>query len=146
MIALFESDGTLPTGIHLAALEEFENRFANTIWRKQLFSYLLKLIADLKKIGCKSIYVDGSYVTNKRLPSDMDICWEDLGLDYSVVEKELPILFDLDYPRINQQIEYKADIFPAHFIETDSGLYFIDFFQKDKITGVKKGIVKIEIV
>ena len=145
MIPLFDSGGILPPGIHLASLEEFEGRFVYTIWRRQLFNCLLKLIEDLKNIGCRTLYIDGSFITNKRLPSDMDICWEDLGIDYAYVERVMPILFDLDYPRVNQHDLYKADIFPAHFLETGSGLYFINFFQKDKITGAVKGIIKIKI-
>lgn len=145
MIPEFEKTGFLPIGIHEATLAEFEKRFANTIWRKQFFSYLLKLIADLQGVGIKAIYIDGSYTTNKRLPNDMDICWEDIGIDYDYIEMMLPVLFDLDYPRHNQQLLYKADIFPAHFKETSSGLYFIDFFQKDKYTDLPKGIIKINI-
>lgn len=145
MIPDFEKTGFLPTGIHEATIAEFEKRFANTIWRKQFFPYLLKLMTDLRGLGIRSIYINGSYTTNERLPNDMDICWEDTGIDYNFVEMNLPILFDLDYPRVAQQLEYKADIFPAHLIETSSGMYFIDFFQRDKYTNLPKGIIKINI-
>ena len=146
MIPEFTAEGLLPAGIHQAALIEFEKRFANNIWRKELFGYLVKLIEDLRNIGCKALYINGSYTTNKRLPKDFDVCWEDLGLDYDEVRRKLPILFDLDPPRAKQQLIYKADIFPAHFVEFGSKMYFIDFFQEDKYTRLPKGIIKIEII
>ena len=146
MIPLFGKEGFLPPGIHVATLYEFENRFANTVWRKGLFEYLIKLINDLRLINCQAIYVDGSYVTTKRVPSDLDICWDDSGMNYDYVEMKLPILFDLDYPRTNQQLIYRSDIFPAYLYEANSKKYFIDFFQQDKNTGLPKGIIKIEIL
>lgn len=68
MIPSFSKEGFLPIGVHLASLNEFETRFAYTTWRRDLFQYLQKLIKDLRIISCKTIYVDGSYVTIKRLP------------------------------------------------------------------------------
>ncbi len=145
MIPAFTKDGYLPPGIHLAHLDEFEQRFAYTIWRKQLFANLCRLMNDLKAIGCTSIYVDGSFTTTKRVPGDMDICWEDHGIDYTLAEMAMPILFDFDNGRKNQQRLYKADIFPAHFIESGKGIYFIDFFQKVKYTDIPKGIIQLII-
>src|ERR1043165_7078866 len=121
MIPAFVSEGFLPPGIHSADINEFKTRFGYSIWRDQLFNSLVKLINDLKIIDCKALYVDGSYTTNKRLPGDIDVCWEDVGLDYDAVKRKMPILFDLDFPRLNQQSVYKADIFPAHLVEASSG-------------------------
>ena len=47
----------------------------------------------------------------------MDICWEDNGIDYDMAEKIMSIMFDFDSDRKNQQMKYKADIFPANIIE-----------------------------
>jgi hypothetical protein len=140
MIPAFEKEGYLPEGIHLARLDEVEARFSYGIRRIELFMHLLKLIKDLKTIGCPAIYLDGSFTTTKRIPADMDICWEDTGIDY-----DMPILFDFDDGRRNQQAKYKSDIFPANIIEGISEMLFLDFFQKDKATGNPKGIVKIII-
>jgi hypothetical protein len=144
MIPAFEKEGYLPAGIHTATLDEVEARFANTIWRKELFKHLLKLIEDLKTIGCTAVYLDGSFSTIKRVPGDMDICWEDTGIDYDTAEKIMPILFDYYSPRKNQQDTYKADIFPAN-LDNTPGEPFLEFFQRDKATGNPKGIIKIII-
>ncbi|MBY0479039.1 MAG: hypothetical protein K2Q24_15430 [Chitinophagaceae bacterium] len=145
MIPDFTREGLLPPGIHQATLLEFEKRFVNNVWRKDLFGYLMKLIADLRSIGCKALYIDGSFTTNKRLPKDFDVCWEDLGLDYNEVQRRMPILFDLAPPRTKQQLLYRSDIFPAHYMEHGSKKYFIDFFQEDKYTRLPKGIIKLDI-
>jgi len=41
--------------------------------------------------------------------------------------------------------KYRGDIFPAELPEGGSGKLFVDFFQTDKNTGEKKGIVAIKI-
>ena len=94
MIPEFEKEGYLPPGIHLTTIDEFEKRFAYTIWRKDLFSCLVRLIADLKRIGCIAIYVDGSFVTNKRIPGDIDVCWNNKEIDVDKAKSILPALAD----------------------------------------------------
>ncbi len=145
MIPQFEKEGYLPPGFHLTTIDEFEKRFAYTVWRKKLFDNLIKLIKDLKATGCKEIYIDGSFTTTKIIPGDMDICWEDTGLDYNKVKAIMPILFDFANKRQNQQLMYNADIFPAHSPATHTGILYINFFQTDKLTGNQKGIIKIII-
>jgi len=145
MIPAFTKEGYLPPGIHEVSLDELEERFAFTVWRKELFENLVRLINDLKNIDCTAIYVDGSFTTTTRIPKDIDVCWEDEGIDYNMVEVVMPILFDFANKRANQQLRYKCDIFPAHFIAEVQGTLYIDFFQKDKSTNNPKGIIKINI-
>jgi len=107
----------------------------------------MKLIDDLKTIGCPAVFIDGSFVTDKILPNDVDVCWDDRGVDYDDVELKLPILSDLAPPRKRQQLLYNADVFPAFIDESGSKKRFIDFFQQTKDDeNVKKGIIKIEIL
>lgn len=145
MIPPFTKEGYLPSGIHETDLDELRQRFAYTIWRKELFENLIRLMNDLKSIGCTAIYFDGSFTTTTRIPKDIDVCWEDLGIDYDMAEAVMPILFDFDNNRENQQRQYKCDIFPAHYFESGKGVYFIDFFQLIKYTDDPKGIIKINI-
>ncbi len=145
MIPDFDVDGNLPAGIYSATLVEIEAKFAYNLKRKGHFKHLKILIEDLKVIGCKTIYIDGSFVTRKVLPGDIDICWESSGIDLIDAKKTMPILWDLAFPRYEQQNRYHADIFPANCIEGASSRYFLDFFQFDKNTGSAKGIIKLEI-
>jgi len=145
MIPDFNEDGNLPPGIHQATLAEIEEKFAYNIKRRSLFDHLLKLISDLKIIGCKIIYLDGSFATKKILPGDMDICWDENNIDFDKAFYYMPILFDLDFPRNEQQKIYCADIFPATLVEGNSKKFFLDFFQEDKSTNLPKGIIKLQI-
>ncbi|MFN8285393.1 MAG: hypothetical protein U0V74_01500 [Chitinophagales bacterium] len=145
MIPNFTHDGILPEGVHECTLEEFEKRFASTYHRRELFEGILKLIAHLKQVKCTALYVDGSYVTNKLLPNDFDACWDNRNVDLALVKQKVPVLFDTLPPRKAQKQIYGGDIFPAFITEQQSKRYFIDFFQIDKRTGQKKGIVKLRI-
>ena len=145
MIPDFDKDGNLPSGIYQATLIEIEVAFAYNLKRKGHFEHLKLLINDLSAIGCKTIYIDGSFITKKLLPKDMDICWESRGLDLNIVRRFMPILWSLGFPRNEQQNRYHADIFPANCIEGASSRCFLDFFQFDKNTGKAKGIIKLEI-
>ena len=145
MIPAFTKEGYLPPGIYTATIDELESRFSTNIIRKDLFFNLIKLIEDLKLIECGAIYIDGSFTTNKRLPKDIDVCWDNRGIDYNYAKTSLPILFDFSDGRRNQQLKYKCDIFPAYETEGATGILFIDFFQKDKATGNRKGIIEIKI-
>lgn len=144
MIPQFRNSGDLPIGVHVATLEEFKSRFCNNIKRRQLFDGLLLLIDDLRSIGCKVIYIDGSYTTNKRLPKDIDVCWEIGNLDVNQIELKLPILFDLDPPRNMQKDKYNCDVFPSIFEATQDRIY-LDFFQINKETQALKGIIQINL-
>lgn len=145
MIPDFTKDGNLPAGIHTATINEINDRYAYNNVRRRHFEHLLLLIEDLRKIGCRNIFLDGSYITNKVLPGDMDICWDETDVDLDNAFFILPILWKMDFPRIEQQQIYHADIFPATLIESETQKLFIDFFQKDKTTNALKGIIKIEL-
>ena len=43
-------------------------------------------LEDLKNAGCRTAYVDGSFVTIKAIPNDYDACWDEDGVD--------PVLLD----------------------------------------------------
>lgn len=85
MIPEFNENGELPKGIHEATLEEVEKRFCYNMSRKRIFEDFLKLLEEFKKINCKEIFIDGSFVSNTEFPNDLDICWgnnENIGSEY----------------------------------------------------------------
>lgn len=144
MIPDFDENGNLPEGIHETTIKEFKARFVYGIRRKQLFEKMEKLMNDLKSAGCKAIYIDGSFVTIKRLPGDYDACWDDDEITYADIIKKIPPLADVEPPRRLQQEVYGADIFPVSMIEINTGLTFLQFFQQDE-NGNPKGIIKINL-
>jgi len=143
MIPDFDSTGNLPEGIHFTTLEILIERFGYNPKRAWLVDGLKLLIATLKKANCPLIFIDGSFVTAKEIPGDYDLCWSLID----VIEQDLdPVLIDFTPTgRGKMEQKYRGDIFPAELPEGGSGKLFVDFFQTDKNTGEKKGIVAIEI-
>ena len=100
-IPALNSDGLLPVGTHETTIEEIRQRFGSfdgSDRRIQLFTRLEKLVADLRKSGrFAGVVVDGSFVTAKRMPEDIDVIvalrrdhdWNaDLGpSDYALVSR-----------------------------------------------------------
>ena len=80
MIPQFDADGLLPPGIHQATWDEVAGTFGNTPWRRRLLDGLEMAIDDLRQAGCRTVYIDGSFVTDKEVPNDFDACWDEEGV------------------------------------------------------------------
>jgi len=143
MIPEFDNTGNLPEGIHFTTLDKLIERFGDNPKRAWLIDGLKLLIAALKKANCPLIFIDGSFVTSKEIPGDYDLCWSLVD----VIEQDLdPVLIDFSpIGREKMEQKYRGDIFPAELPEGGSGKLFVEFFQTDKNTGEKKGIVAIKI-
>jgi hypothetical protein len=142
MIPNFDSTGNLPEGVHLSTMDELIEHFGYNPKRAWLIDGLKVLMASLEKANCPLVYIDGSFVTSKEIPGDYDLCWSLTG----VVEANLdPALLDFTPAgREKMMRRYRGDIFPAEIPEGPSGKMFVDFFQTDKNTGEKKGIIAIK--
>ena len=70
----FDAEGLLPTGIHRATWHEVTARFGKTPWRRQLLDELGMAFDSLRRAGCRTVYIDGSFVTSKEIPNDFDAC------------------------------------------------------------------------
>jgi len=89
------------------------------------------------------VYINGSFVTAKKIPGDFDLCW---SIDGVIPEKLNPILLDFSPEgRVLMKQKYKGDLFPAETPEGLSGKRFLEFFQIDKRTDKPKGIISLEI-
>lgn len=142
MIPEFDVNGLLPPGIHAATWDEFGQKFGDSSFRQKLLTGLRKGLDSLRIVGCKTVYIDGSFVTKKEQPNDYDVCWDVSGVDPIKLD---PVLLDFNYQRTAQKVKYYGDFFPAQTIELSIGKTFLDFFQIDKDTGDPKGIIKINL-
>jgi hypothetical protein len=145
MIPEFEEKGNLPPGIHWAEWEEFKEIFATNLTRQRMVDGLELAMTQLKAAGCRTIYIDGSFVTSKQKPGDFDACWEDNGVDINYLEFIAPVLFNFALRRAEQKIKYKGEIFSSNYPANDSGTAYIDFFQFDTRTNTRKGIIAIDL-
>ncbi|HBY75709.1 MAG TPA: hypothetical protein DEG47_01565, partial [Cyanobacteria bacterium UBA11148] len=94
MIPEFDQNGNLPPGVHFCQWEEFKERFGNTLRRRRMIDGLEVAITQLKAVGCRTIYIDGSFVTTKPDPGDFDACWEDNGVDIDYLKFLAPTLYN----------------------------------------------------
>lgn len=95
----------------------------------------------LHKAGCRTVYVDGSFVTDKPAPGDYDICWDPAGVNPALLD---PVFLDFDNSRKNQKSVYGGEFFPFNF-QVEPGKTFLDFFQNDRHTGQPKGILLVDL-
>ena len=145
LIPPFCDSGDLPSGVHQATWEEFVARFGGSAYRRRLLGGLKRAIDSLKLAGCTTVYVDGSFVTDKPVPGDFDACWEVQGVNIDLLVALDPVLLKLDDGRAAQKAKFYGELFPAGVVEAETGLSFLDFFQVSKETGEAKGIVAIDI-
>jgi hypothetical protein len=136
-------DGCLPEGVHEASLAELGDRFGRqSAARRRLFNGLTRAIENLREAGVRRVYVDGSFVTDKQVPNDVDGCWEaNVDVDLGKLEE---VFLDFGGRRRRMKEKYGVDFFPCSYTEGDTRKAFLGFFQVDK-EGRAKGIVAIEL-
>lgn len=145
VIPEFDDNGNLPLGIHFCDWEEFKEKFGYNFNRERMINGLELVIALLKTAGCRTIYVDGSFISSKEKPGDFDACWDEVGVDMTSLKSIAPTLYNFTLQRVEQKRKYKGEIFPANYPANDSGIVYIDFFQLDTRKNIRKGIIAIDL-
>jgi len=145
MLPDFDERGNLPPGCHRATWQELEQRYGVNEHRRDLLAGMKRMLLSLRNVGCKTAYINGSFVTAKETPHDYDGCWERRGVDLHLLGTSDPVLLDFTNGRAAQKLKYGGEMFPADIVEQSTGRIFIDFFTKDKNTGDAKGIIEIDL-
>jgi hypothetical protein len=131
----------LPPGVHDATLEEVRSYFTNNPRRKAIFKGLSRACKSLKLAGCSVIFLDGSYVTEKTVPGDFDLCWDPIGVDTNRLD---PVFLEFKDHRASQKKKFGGECFPSSAL-ADGSHTFVEYFQIDKETGLAKGIIRIHL-
>ncbi|MBC6477918.1 MAG: hypothetical protein GDA56_09135 [Hormoscilla sp. GM7CHS1pb] len=142
MIPPFDENGNLPPGIHWAEWSEFQERFCTNSRRKRLMDGLQEVMEQLQAAGCRTIYINGSFVTVAANPGDFDACWDREDVDIDFLRKNAPTLLKID-DRAAQKARYRGEIFPSDQ-PVDENIMSIDFFQRDREQN-PKGIIAIDL-
>ena len=145
MMLKYLPNGNLVPGIHEISWAEFVNEYGYTMERRDIIDGIALAIEHLSICGCDTIYIDGSFVTKERNPSDFDACWN--NIDRSIDFQELYIKYRILSlgSKEEQQMKYKGDIRPAACPAEEWGRLYIHFFQADKHDNSPKGIIKLSI-
>jgi hypothetical protein len=133
--------GVLPPGIHWATLDEIEARFACNEHRAWLFEGVMSVALALRSANCCRMYLDGSFVTEKIHPSDFDGCWDPTGVVAGLLD---PVLLDFNHGRAAQKRKYRGEMFISSGLNGGPET-FLDFFQREKLTGAAKGIIGVDL-
>ena len=133
----------LPPGVHWAeGWAEVQERFGGTAWRLRLLQGLRNALDNLRNAGCRTAYINGSFVTAKPVPNDFDACWEEAGVLALYLD---PVLLDFSNRRQAQKEKYLGELFIASDIATADGIPYYQYFQRDTITRETKGIVGLDL-
>jgi hypothetical protein len=138
----FSDSGNLPEGVHDATWDEILERFGTTERRRELLKGLRSALETLRDAGCRRAYLDGSFVTAKDEPGDFDACWEIAGVDVGLLD---PVFLTFGNRRAAQKERFGGELFPAEAVADPDGTRFVDYFQRDKLTGERKGIVALDL-
>ena len=71
----FNTQGNLHQTINLT-YEEFKQHFGTNSQRMQLLNNALPFFKIFHSCGCTDVYVGGSYVSKKKNPEDIDMCFD----------------------------------------------------------------------
>ena len=82
-------------------------------------------------------------MTAKPRPGDFDACWDPTGVNQASLD---PVLLTFENDRAAQKTKYKGEFFPSTIPADRVGTIFIEFFQVDRFTGARKGIIAIDLL
>lgn len=142
MIPDFRDDGYLPEGVHMATEAEVTFRFgASTPRRRRLVLRLRRWLELSRLTKSRRFLVDGSFVTAKEDPNDIDavvLLSEDFNQQ---VASELDAALELEEMLLTRHPE---EIFAAEDVQdwTDWVSFFCRTRERD---GRRKGVVEIEL-
>lgn len=138
----FRTDGYLPEGLFLATEAQVTFRFgASTRRRRRLILRVRHWIDLSRQVNARRLLIDGSFVTAKEDPHDVDAVVL-LPLDFErQIEQGLAPALELEEMLLTRRPE---EIFAAED-ETDWDDW-VDFFSRTReADGRRKGLVEVEL-
>lgn len=145
MIPQFTDEGLLPPGVHETGLEELGEKMGWSRKRRDLLGGLEEALELMAACGVVRVYLDGSFVTDKDRPNDIDGCY-DLVEDVTAedLRRLAPIFPPSPFNRAEAKRRFGLDFFPAAATELGSGQPFLRFFQTDR-EGRERGVLAVEL-
>lgn len=118
----FNADGLLPPGVHECTLAEAKDRFAFNDTREAIWENLLVALQEMRTATLTGIvHLDGSYVTDKAIPEDVDLILD--VRNEPLPQQGLAILFF--HMKHNLLKQNNVDWWPTLPAQND----FVTFFQ-----------------
>ena len=134
----FNSQGFLHETIILT-YEEFEQHFGTNPTRIQQINNALPFFRIFRSCGCQVVYIDGSFVSKKKYPEDIDLCFDITGMNVEKLKTDFPEFFDL-----NAMGKIHRDLQCHIFTFEQNNTRLFDMLSEDR-DGNPKGFVKIDL-
>jgi hypothetical protein len=134
----FNSQGFLHETISLK-YEDLTLHFGTNPKRLEQLANALQFFRIFCSCGCEVVYIDGSFVSTKRYPEDIDLCFDINDIDEGKLETEFPQFFDLnEMGRIHRDLHCHIFTFNKKFTR------LFDMLSEDR-EGNAKGFVKLNL-
>lgn len=138
-------DGRLPPGVHSADIGELRDKLGWGRKRRSLIDGLEIMLGLMEDCGIKRVYVDGSFVTDKDRPNDIDGCYDiPPGATDASLRPMYPIWPWNPANRAMSKTMFGIELAPSGFPATAAGQPYLEFFQRNR-EGNQRGVVLIEL-
>lgn len=136
-----DANGNLPPGVHDATLDEVIERYGTGVRREKITTGLRVVVLSLRRLHVTEIWVDGSYVTDKLRPGDVDVIFSPpIPTDYG----KWGILEPDPQKRLQLKKQYRVDLLPSQAVSDNFWRQpILNHFQIDKRDGSPKGIIRL---
>ena len=134
MLPEFNKKGYLPPGLHRSNFTEVRQRFGNTDKRQDLLRNLHNFVNVARKVGAIKLILDGSFVTDKKEPNDIDAILV-VPDDFNTTTREAHILLE-------SKIRFNIHLFPVRKNDNEFLQQWIEFLGHDR-NGEPRGLVEV---
>ena len=141
-IPRFRSDGYLPEGLYAASAAEVLFRFGSSSRRRRRLAIRVQRWIELaRQVGALRLLIDGSFVTDKTDPGDVDAVVL-LPSDFQgQIGQETEAALEVEEMILNRRPE---ELFAAE--DEEDWLMWIDFFSRTReVDGRRKGLVEVKL-
>lgn len=132
----FNSQGFLHQTIILS-YEELINHFGTNPRRLKQIDNAMQFLRIFYACGCQFVYIDGSFVSTKEYPEDIDLCFDLTDVKAEKLEETFPQFFD---PNERGKIHRNLLCHILYFDNNDTSLF--DLLETDR-EGNLKGFIKL---
>lgn len=143
----FNDDGILPDGIWDCSLEEAAVRFVDSVERRALWDKFEQFLDYYRgKGGPTLLWLDGSFVTAKRAPNDIDIVADCIHASAEQTQVAVLLFFN---ERTALKKRYSIDFWLKHPNFSNDLTLFFQYVRPDassqQQSSTRKGILRITL-
>jgi hypothetical protein len=139
----FDSNGNLPPGEYtVSSWSDFVDRYGYNSRRQGILDDIRRWLLHVQAAGCRTAWIDGSFVCAKDQPGDYDACWDVTGVDHTLIDPHLTGGSAAD--NAATKARFGGDLRPDRASPPASIQLYLKFYQRDR-DGTPKGIVRFDL-